>query len=339
MPLDLNLDTSNPEQLAQIFEQIESGAEPAPAADAAPKEAPAAAESPPEAPAQPADASAPQQDREGTAQAGDEDAAGVATRDGKHVIPYSVLRSERERATRAEQLAREAQERVAALEAQLTANQGAKPGAPAPATPTEPAAADISVEDMAALREDFPTVYKAIQAALARAEQLESKLQPVEASVRNAEAERARSDTDTVQEAIDAVPVLAHIQATDAEAFELAKQFDSSLRAQAAWRDRSLTERFTKVAEMVEAALGPIALPQAVPTPTPAELAKAARAKAEQSARSSRGNVPTSLSEFPAGQHAAEDEREAAENMTPQQLAEKFARMTPDQMDAYFQTL
>ncbi len=40
-----------------------------------------------------------------------------------------------------------------------------------------------------------------------------------------------------------------------------------------------------------------------------------------------------------AGNPAAQDEREAAENMTPLQLAEKFSSMSPDQMDAYFRTL
>ncbi len=92
---------------------------------------------------------------------------------------------------------------------------------------------------------------------------------------------------------------------------------------------------------MVEATLGQIDLPgtQQTSQPNAEDLRKAAQAKAQQNAKATHTNVPTSLSEFPAGQHAAQDEREAAENLSTLQLAEKFASMTPDQMDAYFQTL
>jgi hypothetical protein len=112
------------------------------------------------------------------------------------------------------------------------------------------------------------------------------------------------------------------------------------LRTQPAWAGKSLSERFAKVTEMVEAALGPIDLPGAKPASQSAEdLKAAAKAKADAAAKASRTNVPTSLSEFPVGQHAAQDEREAAESMTALQLAEKFSSMTPDQMDAYFRNL
>ena len=92
---------------------------------------------------------------------------------------------------------------------------------------------------------------------------------------------------------------------------------------------------------MVESTIGPIEIPgsQKATSQNVGDLKKAAMAKAEQVAKSNRSNVPTSLSEFPAGQHAAQDEQEAAEQMTALQLAEKFSTMTPDQMDAYFRNL
>ena len=120
----------------------------------------------------------------------------------------------------------------------------------------------------------------------------------------------------------------------------MAKQFDTMLRGHPAWGDKPLAERFIKVTEMVESAIGPIDLPGSKQaSPSAEDLAKAARARAAQDAKASRTNVPTSLSEFPAGQHAAQDEREAAEQLTHQQLAEKFASMNADQMDAYFRSL
>ena len=336
--LDLNNLSDNPEDLQKVFEQLEAGGEPAAAAPKEPDPAPKEQEK-----AQTNDDPAnkePQKAEQGLSD-NEADAAGVATKDGKHVIPYSVLKSERDRASRAEQIAREAQERVAALEQQLKAgNQGANNGEGARTDPQQPTASDLSAEDLEALKEDFPTVYKAVMASMAAAKALETKLQPVEESVRSAEAERERSATETVQDAIDSVPKLAHIQATNKDAFELAKQFDATLRTQSAWANKPLSERFAKVTEMVESAIGPIDLPGSKKaSPSAEDLAKAAKAKAEQDAKASRTNVPTSLSEFPAGQHAAQDEREAAEQLTHQQLAEKFAGMNADQMDAYFRSL
>lgn len=336
--LDLNNLSDNPEDLQKVFEQLEAGGEPT---AAAPKEPEPAPKEPEKAQSNDDPANKEPQKAEQGLSDNEDDAAGVATKDGKHVIPYSVLKSERDRASRAEQIAREAQERVAALEAQLKAgNQGANNGEGARTDPQQPTASDLSAEDLEALKEDFPTVYKAVMASMAAAKALETKLQPVEESVRSAEAERERSATETVQDAIDSVPKLAHIQATNKDAFELAKQFDATLRTQSAWANKPLSERFAKVAEMVESAIGPIDLPGSKQaSPSAEDLAKAAKAKAEQDAKASRTNVPTSLSEFPAGQHAAQDEREAAEQLTHQQLAEKFAGMNADQMDAYFRSL
>lgn len=336
--IELDMNTTDPEQLAKVFEQLSSG------------ETPVAKEPDNPAPADPKTDDQPKSDpaTDTTQQAkqgqtdNEHEPEGVATKDGKHVIPYSVLKSERDRASRAEQLANEMQERVKALEAIQSGNQGANNGESARTNQQTPTVNDLSQEDLEALKEDFPTVYKAVMASMAAAERLAAQLQPVQETVRNAEADAARSAQETVQDAIDAVPKMAHIQSSNKEAFELAKQFDATLRTQGVWADKPLSERFAKVVEMVESTLGQIEIPgSAKPTSQPSaeDLKKAAQAKAAQAAKASRTDVPTSLSEFPVGQHAAQDEREAAENLTALQLADKFSTMTPDQMDAYFQTL
>lgn len=321
------IDFDNPEELARAFNELENGS--GEQAAPQPKE---------EQPKADSEASKTQQEAD-KGQQTEPEPEGVATKDGKHIIPYSVLKSERERAARSEQIAAEMRERVEKLEAmvQQQASQGAKQGESARTTdlPTE---SEISQEDLEDLKENFPTVYKAVMGMQAKAQHLESKLQPVEETVKTQAEEQARSNAEAVQDAIDAVPKLAHIQANDPAAFELAKQFDATLIASTVWADKPMSERFAKVAEMVEAAMGPIELPGSSKPPSQEEIRKAAEAKAAQAAKSAK-SVPTSLSEFPAGQHAAQDEREAAEQLTPVQLAEKFARMTPEQMDAYFQEL
>lgn len=332
--IELDMDTTNPEELAQIFAQLETGDTPA-AKTPDPAPEPEAAAEPVKQ--DPAPSSDPQKDAQDAAEP-----EGIATKDGRHVIPYSVLKSERDRASRAEQLANEMKERLAALEAQAQqGNQGANNGESARTNQQVPEASDLSDDDLEALKEDFPTVYKVVMASMAKAAALEAKLQPMEASVQEEAAERARSATETVQDAIDSVPKMAHIQATDAQAFTLAKQFDSALREQPNWADKPLSERFAKVIEMVESTMGTIDVPGSKPAPQPSaeDLRKAALATAASAAKQTRTNVPTSLSEFPVGDPAAQDEREAAENMSALQLADKFSSMTPDQMDAYFRTL
>ena len=339
MELNVNTLPDNPEELHQAFEQIESGEDvllgTEPAEPVSPKESPQEVASPPDpvTPESPAPATEPETE-----------ADGVATRDGKHVIPYAVLRSERERATRAEQMVREAMERVAQLEARLgsagqSAPQGANIGENARAETEMPALSD---EDLVALKEDFPTVHKALMVSIAQQKALESKLQPVEERVYGYVREREQTMAATVQETIDQIPKLAFMQANQPEAFALASQFDAVLREQPAWADKPLSERFARVTAMVESALGEVRLPdekKAAETPVknPEDLARAARQLAEKTAQAP--SVPTSLSDFPAGQAAAQDEHEAAERLSPLQLAEKFSRLSPDEMDAYFQNL
>ena len=332
---DFDLETlaHDPESLAKAFMQIEAGEEPTtrepdPASTAPQSKEPVKVE--PE--------SSTQQQQEGL---DDAEPEGVATKDGKRVIPYAVLKSERERASRAESIAEEMRNRVADLEAIVkAASEGAKPGESArtenPTTPVN----DLSPEDLETLKEDFPTVYKAVMASMAAAKALEAKLQPVEETVREAQVEQQRSEAETVQDAIDSIPKLAHIQANNQEAFELAKQFDASLRNQPAWANKPLSERFEKVTEMVEAALGAIDVPGAKTDQLNAgQLRAQAQAKAASATKANKSAVPTSLSEFPVGEPPAQDERNAAETMTHGQLAELLSGMTPDQMDAYFQSL
>lgn len=333
---NIEIDTTDPEALAALFEQLQ-GSEPKtePKVEQAP-----AAEPVVETNVEPVPSSA--KPKEELASADDEsEAVGISNKEGNRVIPFSVLKSARERAYRAEELAKEMQERVTALESIQASNQGANNGESARTTPVIPEASELSSEDLESLKEDFPTVYKAVMASMAYAQALEAKMQPVEASVREDAAERARNVTDMVQDAIDSVPKMAHLQATDAEAFTLAKQFDATLRAQPSWADKPLAERFAKVIDMVESTLGAIDVPGAKPSPkiSAEDLRKEAIATAAASVKATRSNVPKSLSEFPVGDPPAQDEREAAENMSALQLAEKFGSMSVEQMDAYFRTL
>lgn len=341
----VNTESTNPDELQEIFDKLELGEDVdlstisadnqgAGTPEATPKDDKEASESAQETQGQGKEGEGQPAASEGDT---DRDPDGIATKDNKHIIPYSVLKNERDRAGRAEQIAKEMTERVQFLEKLVQGgSQEANSGESASTTATD----DLSDDDLEALREDFPTVYKAVKASMARATALEQQLQAVQEPVQNAQREQANSAAQTVQEAIDSVPRIAYLQSADADRFELAKQFDAALRSQPAWKDKTLAERFAKVADMVEAASGPIEIPGAKNKPNSNGTDMRAAAAAKIAAAAKEGaTVPTSLSEFPAGHTPADNETSALESMTHSQLAEKFASMSPDQMDAYLANL
>lgn len=352
LEIDLNNIPDDPSEAMKLFESLERGIEPTAAAPAPTPAAPATPDpvaAPVAAAAQAPVQAAPEQStpQNPAAQAADPEPAGVATKDGKHVIPYSVLTDARDRATRAEAAITEANEKVAALERSLQAvANGANPGAaPLAAQPAAASAPAMSDADLDALKEDFPTVYNALKAQQAYLAALEAQVKEGVNFRSEVEAATQRSVEETVQDAIDANPKLAFIQSKDTDAFALAQQFDDTLKNAPGWRNRPMSERFAKVIEMVEQTNGAITLPAPAskqePTPTTAvaDLKAQAKAAAAAAATAAKTGVPTSLSEFPVGDPPAQTETQALEQMSQQQLAEKFMRMTPDQQNAYFASL
>lgn len=338
--IDLNNIPDNPEDALRLLEQLEAGDQP-----------PAAAEAAAVAPATPAvveNATAASEPSSKTQEAVSSEAEpeGIATKDGKHVIPYSVLKNEREQRTVAQSALQEAQNRVTALEQQLKAPaQGANSGAAARAadavTANAPAMSDADLE---ALKEDFPTVYKALTATMNYARALEGQVREQANFRRDVEAASVKDVQDNVQDAIDANPKLTYIQSSDPAAFTLAQQFDDTLKNHPAWKDKPMSERFAKVIEMVEQTNGAIALPGSKSTQqdtatTAADLKKAAQAAAAEAAKASKTHVPASLSEFPVGEPPAQDEQGALESMSHAQIAAKLSSMSPEKMEAYFASL
>ncbi|CAG2132492.1 hypothetical protein [Cupriavidus numazuensis] len=344
----MQIDLNDPEALLKAFADAESGKDIAPesaAADtgAAEAEAAKAAQEAAEvaAAAEAAKAKETSQGAAGDSTQDDESKAeGVLARDGKNVIPYSVLRGERERAARAEQLAKDAEAQIADLKAQLAAgNQGATPGESARTTGAATEAEALSDEELEAIREDFPTMYKALKAQQATLAALQTKLQPVEQEREQRVRTEAEEREIAIRDAIDATPKLAHIQANDPKLFAAAQRFDTVLRQDPDWAGKTLAERFAHVVTLIETTHGAIEIPgakQSPPQKTPEELKKEAEAAAKTSAKPS---VPTSLSDFPAGSPPAASEQDALEKMTHAQIADKFARMTPDQMEAYLNSI
>lgn len=320
----LNLDNMSPEQLHAIFEQEEKGGD----IDAGAAKDDAAAEKP-QGQADPVvqEKTETQAAKPNPAET-EAEPDGIASRDGKHIIPFSALQAERQAKAAAQQRAAELEERIKELEEQGKSGASVKSGA-APADQAD----TLSDEEREFLKTEFPAQYKVIQALENKVNALEGKVNPVVEKSQTQEQIEKMTVQQQVDDALDQTPKLRHIMSTDPQLAIMAKQFDNGLRASTEWQGKPLAERFAKVVEMIELSNGAIKIPGQVekPSRTPEQLKKEAEQVAAQSAKQSKTSVPTSLSEFSGGEHAAADEFEAIENMSITQLAS----LSPKQMEAY----
>lgn len=269
--LDASADFSDPQTYSKLLGYDgEAPAAEQPAAEVK-GEIPAA----PVAAAVPA-AAAPAQDSSATpaaAETVDPVPAGIATKDGKHVIPMAVLTDTRQALQRANERARELAEANERLKQELEARAaGTKPedkGAQAPED-----AIGIPAEELAELEEDFPAV-GAVVAKLAKAnEALQAQLREVASRQPTAATAAPATQEVDVQALIDQRPLLSQWQAKGGLAWKAAVEADQALMADPAWSTKPYAERFAEVERRIAEDFGiPIATPAA---PTAAKPGPAA---------------------------------------------------------------
>ena len=257
---------------------------------------------------------------------------GVLAKDGKNVIPYSQLESARQRAAEAEALVRQQAEELAQLRR-----------AQAPTGTQEPAqdAEMLTDEELDALAEDSPTLAKTLRSQQAAIRQLRETVEGVTRTQATQQAAQVAEVKTEVQSAIDGNATLAEWQtAQDRTMWTRASSIDRMLRELPEYANVSFADRFDKVVEMTQIALGQ--QPDA-PAPaqqkeelTPEQIKTAAKAKLTAAAK---GRRPTTLSDIPGGAPPAVDERQKVEEMSTVGLGQMFLGMTPEQRDAYLQSL
>jgi hypothetical protein len=249
---------------------------------------------------------------------------GVQTKDGGHIIPYSVLERERDRAARAEQTAQALAEQLQQLQAGKPADSGE-------------AAVELSAEDLAQLDQDLPGVAKNIRALMGKIENLTGTVQALQ---QNQEADaqvEQQSAQDVINAQIAANPDLKAwhdakfaAEKPDPTLWDQAADFDAVLRESPAWKDKPVAERFAKVAELVKATV-PTSQAKASPA-TPAQLK--VQADAALAAAGGTAALPRSSSDIPGGSAPPTDEVAAMLGKTGPQLTAEFMNMTPDQIEA-----
>jgi len=253
---------------------------------------------------------------------------GILAKDGKNLIPYSQLESARARAATAEAIVKEQASKIEALTAK-------KPDAAAPNVEM------LTEEELAVLEADSPTLAKTLRAQQAAIQTLTETVK----SVTQRQAEQVATEETVVkteiQTAIDGNPTLAAWQtAEDQTMWNEASKFDKLLRESPKYADVPFADRFAKVVELTNSALGLEAPAPAVveekKAPTPEEVRAAAAAKLAEKQKSAK---PVSLSQIPGGAPPAVDEKDKVEQMSPVALGQHFTSMSRDQLDAYLASL
>jgi hypothetical protein len=253
------------------------------------------------------------QQEESTAQAEDEP-AGVATKAGDKIIPYTVLEQARkdkttaeERATTLEQQKTEADAKVEELTKQLQSMTTADVG-------------DIrlmSDDEIDAIAEDMPELAETVKGMRDQLKALNAQVVKHKADTQE---EERTSAVNSVQEAIDNVPKLAFLQANNPRLWQLATNIDAELRGTPEAQNLSLEERFELVVQTLEKDVGFEIKLEAKKTETP---------KAKEAA------PLLSISDLKGGSTLNEEQNEVDETSTQVSLIDKMSRMTPKQMDEF----
>lgn len=308
-----NFDPSNPESLAAL-EQVAMGDEGGVATEAKQDE---------KTPEQ----TTPVESAPSGAQA--DQTRGVQAKDGQHIIPYSVLERERDRAARAEATAQALAEQLQNLQNGKLPDQ----------TSGKEQQGTLSDEDLEQLDSDLPGVAKVIRAQMAMIEKLTGNLQNVQREQEVVQQTRQQSIQDEIESAIQGNESIkswreaaSRQENPDPLMWSRAVEVDKMLRQDPAWQDRSIAERFSKVSDMVNAFFG---TQQAGKAPEKQIQQPSLQQAAEAALKAAPAPMPETLSDIPGGTPPAQTDIETLQNASVTALGNKFMSMTPEQMESY----
>lgn len=272
---------------------------------------------------------------------------GVVTADGKHIMPYSVVKGARDAQAQAEQQAREAAQReqdaVAAAEALRVELAALKAGKGAGAE--EIAATDDNLktlrEQAEAIRADLPAMASMFDTLIKEVETTRAKLaQHDEAeTTRATEAEHeqtaALAEVKTrVRTAIDNNPTLAAWEVENVPAFNRAVDFDEVLKNDPTWKGKSYGERFAHAVKLTLTDM-PSAKEAAAPKQRTQELDTDVQARAAKALKDAGDVTVAGLSDLPGGAPPGGNPLENIEAMPAAELANKMAGMSQAQLEAF----
>lgn len=250
----------------------------------------------------------------------------IETKQGKPAIPYSVLQGERERRQAAEQAAEQLRREIDALSSKLNGN-------PEKAEPE--AEASTEADEIERLAEEFPEIGAVVKALAAKTKALETQLSQVAQVEQQRVDQEQRKAFNEVQEAIDSIPQLRYWQAENPQMWGEAARLDDVVKANPANQSLSLTERFEKVVNAMEALYGATELPEAY-RPPPTQPAKQVEQQvAAKAPKVASAYKPKMLADIPGGTTPSTSEADRVSAMSPVELERLMSTMDHDQLAAF----
>lgn len=256
----------------------------------------------------------------------EEPSRGIMARDGKHIIPYDVLEAERAdkqriitEALELRQQLQEQQRRAEILAAQIS-QAGMSPD-------PLPEKAKFTGEQLAGIREAYPELADTFTLMARKMDYLEARM----------EAERAPAPAlpAPLKEALEAVPELNNWRQSDPDRFALAVHLDERLQGEAAWKDKTLIERFTEVARRTRAAYGgDNTAPGAADSPGDAATKTSATAARMESDAQKAAQLPVSPSDIGMPGAQEDDAVTRALKASPEELTQMMARMSQSEIES-----
>lgn len=253
---------------------------------------------------------------------------GVLTKDGKRVLPYGVLASERRRADEAEHGRKEAEERTAKAERDLAA---ARAGAAEPGkTQTETADEIAEIEKKIEALKEVPEVADVVTGLTTALAGLRARFDEFDQD-RKARDERDQSNArERVQDAIEQIPQLHYWQAEKPAMWKEAIGYDRAMRENAALGHLTMEQRFERVVKVMEGIHGSTDLPanyKGTPTPTATPTPTVTPAKDEKKDTKAKiPETPITLSDLPGGV-PPQGESKAIEEMSTGDITKDVNRM------------
>jgi len=250
----------------------------------------------------------------------------VATKDGRHTIPYEVLESVRKQnsvlSDQVQQMQQALQERDRLQ--QVLDRHGIK----LDANHVE----DIDPETLQQLQEDFPTVGNAIGKLVARVDALTKVQQPAVTP----------SQQDPVTQAFQSIPELGQWQTHDRDRMDYAIVVDERLMNDPMWQGKSVTERFAEAVRQTKAAFGEASAPVPEPVKPVTPVANVPPvSNAPAAAKPQTSPLPSSPSEIGSTLRSepAKGDPNRYSGMSANQLQNEFNQMSTDELDRLLDTL
>lgn len=250
----------------------------------------------------------------------EEERAPIATKDGKHTIPYEVLEAARQREADLKRQLDEANARLSESDKQIS---NAKANLERQGVDMDSAFADpdaITEKELAEIEEDYGKNSVELKLARGLFKSQQAQTQQTE-TVNQAQAEVDDAEAAAARSAFQNNSDLTNWQAKDPDRWEMALTIDQKLQADPKWQNAAPADRFAEVAKRTKAAFGDAVAEQ-----------KSVKQRAKEIVDSAEAPTPNSLTDIGQAPGTEKSLRERLESMSEAEREAEMAKMSDAQI-------